>query len=84
MIADIQRIYFRKVFTEINENIENRYLIRYIEYVSSFLTNRLFTQFRIVIFQLFAVPNQGHFFTLCALRRHLFKFCALIFQRKRK
>jgi hypothetical protein len=33
MIADIQRIYFRKVFTEINENIENRYLIRYIEYV---------------------------------------------------
>jgi hypothetical protein len=28
-------IYFRKVFTEINENLENRYLIRYIEYVST-------------------------------------------------
>jgi hypothetical protein len=33
MIADVQRIYFRKVFMEINENLENRYLIRYIEYV---------------------------------------------------
>jgi hypothetical protein len=33
MIADVQRIYFRKVFTEINGNLENRYLIRYIEYV---------------------------------------------------
>jgi hypothetical protein len=28
MIADVQHIYFRKVFTEINENLENRYLIR--------------------------------------------------------
>jgi hypothetical protein len=33
MIADVQRIYFRKVFTEINENLDSRYLIRYIEYV---------------------------------------------------
>jgi hypothetical protein len=33
MIADVQRIYFRKVYTEINENLENMYLIRYIEYV---------------------------------------------------
>jgi hypothetical protein len=33
MIADVQRIYFRKVFTKINENLENTYLIRYIEYV---------------------------------------------------
>jgi hypothetical protein len=33
MIADIQRIYFRKVFTGINENLKNRYLIQYIEYV---------------------------------------------------
>jgi hypothetical protein len=33
MIADVQRIYFRKLFMEINENLENRYLIRYIEYV---------------------------------------------------
>jgi hypothetical protein len=31
MIADVQRIYFRKEPTEINENLENRYLIRYIE-----------------------------------------------------
>jgi hypothetical protein len=28
MIADVQRIYFRRVFTEINENLENRHLIR--------------------------------------------------------
>jgi hypothetical protein len=33
MIADVQRIYFRRVLTEINENLENRHLIRYIEYV---------------------------------------------------
>jgi hypothetical protein len=33
MIADVQRIYFRRVFTEINENLENWHLIRYIEYV---------------------------------------------------
>jgi hypothetical protein len=28
-----ENINFRKVFTEINENLENRYLIRYTEYV---------------------------------------------------
>jgi hypothetical protein len=33
MIVEVQRIYFRKVFTEINENLESRYLIPYIEYV---------------------------------------------------
>jgi hypothetical protein len=33
MIADVQRIYFRKVFMKIYENLENRYLIPYIEYV---------------------------------------------------
>jgi hypothetical protein len=82
MIADVQRIFSTKVLTETNENLENRYLIWYIEYVWSFLTNRLSTQFRVATFQLFAVPHQGHFFTLCALRRYLFKFCALIFQRK--
>jgi hypothetical protein len=26
MISDVQRIYFRKVFTEINENLENKHL----------------------------------------------------------
>jgi hypothetical protein len=44
----------------------------------------MFEAFSQIAFQLFAVPNQGYFFTLCALRRHLFKFCALFFQRKRK
>jgi hypothetical protein len=29
-------IYFRKVFTEINENLENRYLIRYIDMFEAF------------------------------------------------
>jgi hypothetical protein len=33
----------------------------------------------VVTFQLFAVPNQGYFFTLCALRRHLFKFLCVNF-----
>jgi hypothetical protein len=28
MISDVQRIYFKKVYTEINKNLENRYLIR--------------------------------------------------------
>jgi hypothetical protein len=55
MIANVQGIHFRKVFTEINENLENRYLIRYIEYVWSFLNSW------VVTFQLFAVPNQAIF-----------------------
>jgi hypothetical protein len=40
MIADAQRIYLRKVFTEINENLENRYLIRYIEFICLKLSHK--------------------------------------------